>query len=123
MQLTVNQLIVGSIPASGASLSECGAVWLAHLVWDQGVLGSNPSTPTNLYLGSVMAAYQSPKLLVGVRVPAGMPKFSFSMEAWQSPVYCNSLENCRVEMLREFESHRFRQVNRELREWLKRPVC
>ena len=29
---------------------------------------------------------------------------------WQSPVYCNSLENCRVERLREFESHRFRQV-------------
>ena len=29
---------------------------------------------------------------------------------WQSPVYCNSLENCRVEMLREFESHRFRQI-------------
>ena len=31
------------------------------------------------------------------------------MEAWQSPVYCNSLENCRVERHREFESHRFRQ--------------
>jgi hypothetical protein len=30
-------------------------------------------------------------------------------EMWQSPVYCNSLENCRVEMHREFESHRFRQ--------------
>ena len=32
------------------------------------------------------------------------------MEMWQSPVYCNSLENCRVERLREFESHRFRQT-------------
>ena len=32
-----------------------------------------------------------------------------SMEVWQSPVYCNSLENCRVERHREFESHRFRQ--------------
>ena len=31
-------------------------------------------------------------------------------EMWQSPVYCNSLENCRVERHREFESHRFRQV-------------
>ena len=30
-------------------------------------------------------------------------------EMWQSPVYCNSLENCRVERHREFESHRFRQ--------------
>ena len=33
------------------------------------------------------------------------------MEAWQSPAYCNSLENCRVERHREFESHRFRQMN------------
>jgi hypothetical protein len=32
------------------------------------------------------------------------------MEVWQSPVYCNSLENCRVERHREFESHRFRQI-------------
>ena len=24
----------------------CGAVRLAHLVWDQGVAGSNPATPT-----------------------------------------------------------------------------
>ena len=31
------------------------------------------------------------------------------MEMWQSPVYCNSLENCRRESVREFESHRFRQ--------------
>ncbi len=33
-----------------------------------------------------------------------------NMEMWQSPVYCNSLENCRSEMVREFESHRFRQT-------------
>ena len=32
------------------------------------------------------------------------------MEMWQSPVYCNSLENCRPERGREFESHRFRQT-------------
>ena len=31
---------------------------------------------------------------------------------WQSPVYCNSLENCRAERHREFESHRFRQSQR-----------
>ena len=30
----------------------------------------------NLYLRSVMAAYESPKLLVAVRVRAGMPKQS-----------------------------------------------
>ena len=48
----------------------------------------------------------------------GKAEFPFSvvahlticMEMWQSPVYCNSLENCRVERLREFESHRFRQI-------------
>ena len=25
--------------------SGCGSVWLEHLVWDQGVAGSNPVTP------------------------------------------------------------------------------
>ena len=52
--------------------------------------GSSPVTGTK-YLAGVMAAYQSPKLLVGVRVPGGMPKLN--MEVWQSPVYCTSLEN------------------------------
>ena len=32
-----------------------------------------------------------------------------SKETWQSPVYCTCLENRRLEMVREFESHRFRQ--------------
>ena len=32
------------------------------------------------------------------------------MEVWQSPVYCTCLENRRSERVREFESHRFRQV-------------
>ena len=27
----------------------CGAVRLAHLVWDQGVAGSNPAIPTIYY--------------------------------------------------------------------------
>ena len=40
------------------------------------------------------------------------------MEVWSSLVYGNSLENCRTEMFREFESHRFRQSYRELGEWL-----
>ena len=40
------------------------------------------------------------------------------MEVWSSLVYGNSLENCRTEMFREFESHRFRQNYRELGEWL-----
>jgi hypothetical protein len=39
------------------------------------------------------------------------------MEVWQSPVYCTCLENRRVEMLREFESHRFRQQFAPLVKW------
>ena len=31
------------------------------------------------------------------------------MEVWSSLVYGNSLENCRSERVREFESHRFHQ--------------
>ena len=30
-------------------LSGCGAVWLARLIWDQEVAGSNPVTPTIYY--------------------------------------------------------------------------
>ena len=33
-------------PQDRQKFSECSAVWLAHLVWDQGVQGSNPCTPT-----------------------------------------------------------------------------
>ena len=29
-----------------SEVAGCSAVWLAHLVWDQGVEGSNPFTPT-----------------------------------------------------------------------------
>ena len=35
---------------------------------------------------------------------------SNQQEAWSSLVYGNSLENCRVERHREFESHRFHQM-------------
>ena len=42
---TFNPLVVGSIPTLPTT-SECGAVWLAHLLWEQGVVGSNPTTPT-----------------------------------------------------------------------------
>ena len=49
--------------------------------------------------------------------PGSIPGYSTKlMEVWQSPVYCNSLENCRSEMVREFESHRFRQ-NKSVRKY------
>lgn len=30
-------------------MSGCSAVWLAHLIWDQGVAGSNPVIPTTKF--------------------------------------------------------------------------
>ncbi len=53
--------VSGSSPLITTNHSECSAVWLAHLVWDQGVLGSNPSTPTNLCLGSLIVEHRSYK--------------------------------------------------------------
>ena len=40
----VNRVVVGSSPTWGVypKTSGCGSVWLEHLVWDQGVAGSNP---------------------------------------------------------------------------------
>ncbi len=32
----------------GHQNSECSAVWLAHLLWEQRVVSSNPTIPTNL---------------------------------------------------------------------------
>ena len=60
----------------------------------------------------VMVAQEPLKFLAQVRFLYPLPK---NLEVWQSPVYCNSLENCRVERHREFESHRFRQ---KLVSWL-----
>ena len=48
--------IEGSSPSLSTILllSRCGAVWLACLVWDQRVGGSNPSTSTIFCLGGEM---------------------------------------------------------------------
>jgi len=44
-----------------------------RLFCKQEAVGSSPTGSTKQYLAGVMAASQSPKLLVGVRVPGGMP--------------------------------------------------
>jgi hypothetical protein len=45
-QLTCNEKVEGSIPFSGTSNFGVWRSLVAHLVWDQGVQGSNPCTPT-----------------------------------------------------------------------------
>ena len=41
--LGYNNICVAEIRDNAAS--GCGSAWLEHLVWDQGVAGSNPVTP------------------------------------------------------------------------------
>ena len=48
-QLTCNEKVEGSIPFSGTSNFGVWRSLVAHLVWDQGVQGSNPCTPTNSF--------------------------------------------------------------------------
>ena len=37
----------------------CSAVRLAHLLWEQGVPGSNPGTPTNRFFGKILVWLRS----------------------------------------------------------------
>ena len=39
--MSTSRLMLG-----GTEPSECSAVWLAHLIWDQGVVSSNLTIPT-----------------------------------------------------------------------------
>ena len=43
------KLRVGSSPTLATTNSECSAVWSACLIWIQEVVGSNPTTPTNMH--------------------------------------------------------------------------
>ena len=76
-----------------------------HLSEEQGVVSSILTLGTNAPLVQWMriSCYEREG---GGSIPSWGAKF---MEVWQSLVYCTCLENRRVEMLREFESHRFRQ--------------
>ena len=46
-RLVYTQDVVGSIPTVPTK-SECSAVWLAHLLWEQGAAGSNPAWIANI---------------------------------------------------------------------------
>ena len=48
VQLTVNQLVVGSIPTLGASIKRCVAQLVECVVWDHEVGSSKLSTPTSI---------------------------------------------------------------------------
>ena len=45
-QLPCTHQVAGSTPVI-STISACSAVWLAHLLWEQGVVGSNPTAPIN----------------------------------------------------------------------------
>ena len=49
--LGYNNICVAEIPDNAAS--GCGSAWLEHLVWDQGVAGSNPVTPILFFVGNL----------------------------------------------------------------------
>ena len=49
-------VVAGSNPVIHPTLYENFGAWrslVAHLVWDQGVVGSNPTVPTNLSLSKM----------------------------------------------------------------------
>ena len=73
-----------------------------------------------MYLAGVNGSMTVSKTVGGGSNPSRDAK---KMEVWQSPVYCTCLENRRSERVREFESHRFRQLKSEMDEWLKSTVC
>ncbi len=41
--------VCGGFCVSKAALTGCSVVWLARLIWDQEVAGSNPVTPIFLF--------------------------------------------------------------------------
>ena len=49
-QLTVNQCVAGSSPAQGAKVFGDWRSLVAHLLWEQRVVGSNPTSPTKFDL-------------------------------------------------------------------------
>ena len=49
--LGYNNICVAEIRDNAAS--GCCSAWLEHLVWDQGVAGSNPVTPIVLFVGNL----------------------------------------------------------------------
>ena len=69
--------------------------------------GSNPWSTTNYATLAQRVERQPEELGVLGSIPRGG---TTNTEAWQSLADCDSLENCRLERVREFKSHRFLQV-------------
>ncbi len=49
--------IIDKTRRKSTGFSGCSAVRLAHLLWEQGVVGSNPATPTTKRQSSKMVAF------------------------------------------------------------------
>ena len=68
----------GSIPSESFNMGSV-VEWSMALVLktsvSKGTVSSNLTASANLILAGVMAARWSPKPLVGVRIPGGMPSF------------------------------------------------
>ena len=56
--------------SQGAPITECSSVWLEYMLWEHGVVGSNPTTRT-IYATVVQWIEQQPsKLWVAGSIPA-----------------------------------------------------
>lgn len=76
MQWTVNPPPLARLVRSQDTppiLSRCSAVWLAHLLWEQGVQGSNPCTETNFSPTSTMVVQRFCNPWMAVRFCRGAP--------------------------------------------------
>ena len=76
--LTVNQWLGEFDPHIRSQfLSRCSAVWSAHLLWEQGVEGSNPSIETSNFGGSSGLRFSlARRMSRRIRFPRSPPKYA-----------------------------------------------
>ena len=82
---------VGSIPAGQANGDI--SVEVRTRLCESRSMGSFPICYPKIPVAQSGRRTSLKRRVLRVRIPSGIPT---AMEAWQSPVYCNSLENCRV---------------------------